>query len=394
MDTTPPAAGEKRLACRAFDTSLTLTVNEARATFCPRSVPVHSTLVAPTRNSVDDAGVQTGTIEPSTTSVAEAANLTTAPFLFEVRAVTAAGTTTLGAVRSTTVIRKVLVTLSSGRSWAVHVTVVCPSGKLAPELGLQETGSDWLSRPVAEVANETAAPFGACASTVMSAGTVSSGSRVGAADDVPTAPVRASSATGTTTPARLILPRFSTGDGGIWINRRMELKGEGVVLRAWRMEDAPAVAEACQDPEIARWLAFVPQPYKPADARRYIQDCIEASDDRRPFAITDAKTGVLIGSIDMRITRLGAGHIGYWMTPEARGRGRTTAALRALSRWAIEELGLGRVELATDLDNIASQRVAEKAGFQREGVLRAMLPTRDGPRRDGVMFSLLPGELD
>ena len=130
------------------------------------------------------------------------------------------------------------------------------------------------------------------------------------------------------------------------------------------------------------------------DARRYIKDCVEASDDRRPFAITDAETGALIGSIDMRITRLGAGHIGYWMAPQARGRGRTTAALRALSRWAIEELGLGRVELATDLDNIASQRVAEKAGFQREGVLRAMLPTRDGPRRDGVMFSLRPGELD
>jgi hypothetical protein len=134
--------GEKRLARRAFDTSLTLTVNEARAKFCPRSVAVHSTLVAPIRNSVDDAGVQTGTIAPSTTSVAEAANFTTTPFLLEVRAFTDAGTTSLGAVRSTTKIRKVLVTLSSGRSWAVHVTVVCPSGKLAPELGLQETGSD------------------------------------------------------------------------------------------------------------------------------------------------------------------------------------------------------------------------------------------------------------
>ena len=173
----------------------------------------------------------------------------------------------------------------------------------------------------------------------------------------------------------------------------MELRGEGVVLRAWRMEDAPAVAEACQDPEIARWLAFVPQPYTSDDARRYIEECIEAPDDRRPFAITDAETGAVIGSIDMRINRLGTGHIGYWMAPQARGRGLTTAALRALSRWAIEELGLGRVELATDPENLASQRVAEKAGFQREGVLRAMLPTRDGARRDGVMFSLLPGEL-
>jgi RimJ/RimL family protein N-acetyltransferase len=167
-----------------------------------------------------------------------------------------------------------------------------------------------------------------------------------------------------------------------------------VVLRAWRMEDAPAVAEACRDAEIARWLAFVPQPYTSDDARRYIQECIEASDDRRPFAITDAETGAVIGSIDLRITRLGAGHIGYWMAADARGRGLGTAALRTLTRWAIEELGVGRVELVTDPDNIASQRVAEKAGFQREGVLRALLPTRDGPRRDGVMFSLLPAELD
>lgn len=173
----------------------------------------------------------------------------------------------------------------------------------------------------------------------------------------------------------------------------MELKGEGVTLRPWRMEDAPAVARACQDAEIARWLAFVPQPYTEDDARVYIQQCIDAPGERLPFAIIDAETDAVIGSIDMRLTRLGAGHIGYWMAAEARGRGLTTAALRRLTRWAIEELGLGRVELAADVENIASQRVAEKAGFQREGVLRAMLPMRDGGRRDGVMFSLLPEDL-
>jgi len=174
----------------------------------------------------------------------------------------------------------------------------------------------------------------------------------------------------------------------------VELQGNGVVLREWRMEDAPAITEACRDPEIARWLAFVPQPYTSDDARGYIEECIDAPADRRPFAITDAQTGAVIGSIDMHVSRLGTGHIGYWMAPQTRGRGLTTAALRALSRWALEELGLGRVELATDPENLASQRVAEKAGFRREGVLRAMLPTRDGARRDGVMFSLLPGELD
>ena len=166
------------------------------------------------------------------------------------------------------------------------------------------------------------------------------------------------------------------------------------MLRPWRIDDVPAVTAACQDPEIARWLSFVPQPYTEEDARFYVQDCIGAADDRKPFAITDAETGDVIGSIDMRINRMQTGHIGYWLAAEARGRGLTTAALRALSRWAIEELGLGRVELVTDPDNIVSQRVAEKAGFTREGILRSILLNRDGSRSDGVMFSLLPDELD
>jgi RimJ/RimL family protein N-acetyltransferase len=59
----------------------------------------------------------------------------------------------------------------------------------------------------------------------------------------------------------------------------------------------------------------------------------------------------------------------------------------------VDELGLGRVQLTADPDNLASQRVAEKVGFRREGVLRSHLRHPDGRRRDSVMFSLLPGEL-
>jgi RimJ/RimL family protein N-acetyltransferase len=62
-------------------------------------------------------------------------------------------------------------------------------------------------------------------------------------------------------------------------------------------------------------------------------------------------------------------------------------------RYAPDELGLIRLELITDVDNVASQGVAQKAGFQREGVLRSHLRHPDGHRRDSVMFSLLPGEL-
>jgi RimJ/RimL family protein N-acetyltransferase len=174
---------------------------------------------------------------------------------------------------------------------------------------------------------------------------------------------------------------------------RVEVRGEGVVLRPWRPADAPAVAEACRDPEIARWLQLVPQPYTEEDARVYIQRCIDAPGDQLPFAITDPETGTMIGSIEMNVNRMKTGHVGYWLAPDARGRGLTSAALLALSRWAFDELGLGRVELVTDPDNVASQRVAERAGFRREAVLRSILINRDGSRRDGVMFSLLPADL-
>ena len=73
--------------------------------------------------------------------------------------------------------------------------------------------------------------------------------------------------------------------------------------------------------------------------------------------------------------------------------GIATQALETICRWAVDELRLGRLELATDPDNHASQRVAEKAGFQREGIMRSALEYRDGSRRDSVFFSLLPDEL-
>jgi len=113
--------------------------------------------------------------------------------------------------------------------------------------------------------------------------------------------------------------------------------------------------------------------------------------DRHDFAIVEHER--VLGSISVRVDNSRTGRIGYWCVRHARGRGITTLALRRLSRYALDELGLARLELITDPDNLASQRVAEKVGFQREGVLRSHLPHPDGRRRDSVMFSLLPGEI-
>jgi RimJ/RimL family protein N-acetyltransferase len=168
------------------------------------------------------------------------------------------------------------------------------------------------------------------------------------------------------------------------------IASDGVVsLRRWRDEDADAVYEACQDAEIQFWLPALPRPYTRAHALAFVRDELELGP--HSYAIVDGDEPV--GSIGMGVNRNRSGRIGYWCAAGARGRGLTTRALRLLSRHAFEQLGLLRLELFTDPDNLASQRVAEKAGYRREGVLRSHLDHPDGRRRDSVLFSLLPGEL-
>ena len=168
----------------------------------------------------------------------------------------------------------------------------------------------------------------------------------------------------------------------------MELCDDDLVLRPFTLDDVPAITRACQDPEIQRWIPVIPRPYTEADARTFVT---AEHPGTHEFAITVG--GELVGSIGMRVNTFGGGHIGYWCAREARGRGLTPRALRLVCRFGIEELGLGRLELVTDPDNTASQRVAEKVGFTREGILRSHVLHPDGRRRDSVMFSLLPGEL-
>ncbi len=173
----------------------------------------------------------------------------------------------------------------------------------------------------------------------------------------------------------------------------MEQLTDGVVtLRPFREEDIPAIAAACVDAEIARFTTEVPQPYTEADARGFVAFAATelSTGKNRPLAIADALEGTFLGAIEIRTGD--SGSIGYWVAPEARGRGVATRALVLLSRWAVTEGNIERLELTTHPENIASQRVAEKAGFVREGLLRSHTRFREG-RRDSVLFSLLPSDL-
>jgi RimJ/RimL family protein N-acetyltransferase len=82
--------------------------------------------------------------------------------------------------------------------------------------------------------------------------------------------------------------------------------------------------------------------------------------------------------------------IGYFVLPHARRRGVATTIARLLAEHAFA-LGIERVAAYVNIDNTASERVVERAGFTREGVVRSM-PKPDGRRVDKTLFSLLPGE--
>ena len=170
----------------------------------------------------------------------------------------------------------------------------------------------------------------------------------------------------------------------------MELRDGDLLLRPWTEDDVPALVEACNEEQIRHWLPGIPVPYTAEHALSYVRG--EVNPEERAFAI--AVDDVASGSIGLRMNAHGyRGSIGYWVAAPVRGRGVCTRALRLLSRYALDQLELQRLELITDPENVASQRVAEKVGFRREGVLRAHLRHPDGRIRDSVMYSLLPGEL-
>jgi RimJ/RimL family protein N-acetyltransferase len=168
-----------------------------------------------------------------------------------------------------------------------------------------------------------------------------------------------------------------------------------VLLRAWEPGDAPAVTAACQDPEIPRWTV-VPHHYTQRHAREFIRGTASDLVNGRELALAivdrdDRLLGALgISNFDWADLKA---EIGYWMAPEARRRGIGARATRMLAVWALTSLGLERLELLANPANEASGRLAERAGFTREGTLRRYR-RRHGVREDLVMFSLLAEDLD
>ena len=156
--------------------------------------------------------------------------------------------------------------------------------------------------------------------------------------------------------------------------------GPDTRLVPWHLKHADAVLRAFADPEIQRW--HIRRMSSTAEAHDWIGQwgvSWQAESDAA-WAVTDATTGRLLGYAAVReiSLMLGWAQITYWVVADARRAGVSIAAVGRLVRWSFDEIRLHRLEIVHAVENMASCRVADKAGFALEGTLRSAMLHADG----------------
>lgn len=181
--------------------------------------------------------------------------------------------------------------------------------------------------------------------------------------------------------------------------RQIAIEGDGVLLRTPQARDFPQWSQLRKTSHafLTPW-----EPVWPTDdltrggfrrrLRRYAQD-IEA-DEAYPFLIFRSSDHVLLGGITLSNVRRGivqSGMLGYWIGAPYARQGYMRAAIHALLPFLFLRLSLHRIEAACLPDNIASIRLLEGTGFQREGLARQYLCI-NGEWQDHLLFGRLKGD--
>ena len=161
-----------------------------------------------------------------------------------------------------------------------------------------------------------------------------------------------------------------------------------LVLRPIMPADAGPVFDAyATDPEVTRFLTWTPH-RDLAETEGYVARCI-AAQASRTFVLTGRDDGLLRGALDLRRPDPHRCSFGYVLARPWWRQGLMAEALAEVVRWALAQPGVWRVGSTCDVDNHASARVMEKAGLQREGVLRRwmVLPGCGDVPRDSVIYA-------
>lgn len=172
-----------------------------------------------------------------------------------------------------------------------------------------------------------------------------------------------------------------------------------VAIRPYQRGDAPLLYEAVRESiaDIYPWLPWCHPGYTLEESEKWIETCLAAREAKHAFdfVVYDEAANKFLGVV--AINQLHPIHqfanLGYWVRSSCTGQGVAVTAVRLCAQFGFEELRLKRLEILTAVGNIRSQRVAEKSGATREGMLRRRLNIGE-VWHDAVMFSLLPEDLE
>jgi [ribosomal protein S5]-alanine N-acetyltransferase len=167
--------------------------------------------------------------------------------------------------------------------------------------------------------------------------------------------------------------------------RGLPVSDDAVILRRLTPHDRALFQEARTDPTIAYRFGIQRTPLD--DQIQHFMGLFETGEGVALTIAPHQQTAV--GAIFLEQGDSGCGNIGYWVLSQHRGQGYATRGLRLAARWALQSFDWARLQLWIEPDNQWSLRVAEAAGFIREGVLRSY-SVIEGRRCDAVFFSLLP----
>lgn len=155
------------------------------------------------------------------------------------------------------------------------------------------------------------------------------------------------------------------------------LESERVRLDLPTRADTVAIAAACSDSAIQRWTT-VPSPYTPQHAHSFVDALVGpgwASGRERTWAIRERNSTWLRGVVSLRTEHR---DIGFWLAPDARGKGLMTAAVDLVLAYAFTDLGWEDVYWECNVGNLASAAVARRCGFGFTGTGIGLLAGRDG----------------
>lgn len=178
----------------------------------------------------------------------------------------------------------------------------------------------------------------------------------------------------------------------------LRLEDEVVLLRPYAPNDVVTLYAAARESiaEVGRWLPWCHADYALEEAEAWIGGRKSAwvAGSEYSFAVIDRTSERMVGGcglnqIEPQTLRA---NLGYWIRTTDSRRGYATRAARLLARWGVETLKLQRLEIVAAMGNIASQRVALKAGAMREGIARNRI--RVGQvQHDAVIFSIVREDL-